>query len=714
MSNGLRGPLTPVIALALAGVACGPQGGAETATPVHRTAPTSVTQALAEGRPARAIVLLDDAPAQAAAAQLAALRTDPHMAAALGDPQDAAAAVLEETKVSLLAASSTQEVEVLHRYARLPALHVELRSPEALERLLARGEVARVVEDEPHEAFLAQSLPLLHQPTAAAAGATGQGTAVAVLDTGVDYTRADFGGCSAPGVPAGCRVAYAHDFAPDDHALDAHGHGTNVAAIVAGVAPGTKILALDVFNGQYAYTSDILAAIDWVIQNRARYGIVALNLSLGSGGSPTPCASDAFASAIHVARLAGVLATVASGNDGKADRIASPACTPDAVSVGAVYDSSLGGISYSSCSDFATAPDQVTCFSNSASFLTVLAPGALITAGGITMAGTSQAAPHVAGAIAVWKSVLPDATPDQLVARLRAGPMITDPRNGVRTPRVDLAPAAAAVCAADLSAPAAPLGGEGGSVTVAVTTGAGCAWSVSAPPTWLGLSTRSGKGPATFTVSAVANTGATRSAVLSAGGKTATITQGTDRTAPAATLAISGGAAYTRSLAVTLAISASDPSGLAAMCISNGSSCSAWRPWAAAVSWTLAAGSGGTRTVYLRVKDGAGNVATLSRSILFDVSAPAGGRLGAVAGAGAVSLSWPGYGDASGVARYTLVGSATALPVSCAVGTPLYSGTATAFLHRGLPAGTRYSYRLCATDGAGNTSAGSTAVVTAR
>lgn len=51
---------------------------------------------------------------------------------------------------------------------------------------------------------------------------------------GLDYTRSPFG-CTAPGVPASCSVLYAADLAPDDNSLDADGHGTNVASIIAGV-----------------------------------------------------------------------------------------------------------------------------------------------------------------------------------------------------------------------------------------------------------------------------------------------------------------------------------------------------------------------------------------------------------------------------------------------------------------------------------------------
>jgi subtilisin family serine protease len=111
------------------------------------------------------------------------------------------------------------------------------------------------------------------------------------------------------------------------------------------------------------------------------------------------------------------------------------------VRVGAVYDSNVGGVKFSACSDAATAADQVTCFSQSSPVLSLLAPGATITAAGISMSGTSQAAPHVAGAIAVLRgtNAAPNDTLDGTIRRLQAtGVRVTDARNGVTTPRIDL------------------------------------------------------------------------------------------------------------------------------------------------------------------------------------------------------------------------------------------------------------------------------------
>jgi subtilisin family serine protease len=240
-------------------------------------------------------------------------------------------------------------------------------------------------------------------------------------------------------------VAVALDVAADDGSLDSGGHGTNVAGIVAGVAPGTRIAALDVFTGQGAYTSDIITGINWAINNKTSYNIVAMNLSLGVAGVKytSECTGSWAATPFANARAAGIVPVVAAGNDGFTDGVAEPACAPGAVRVGAVYDTNVGGTYFPefNCGDTTTAADKVACFSNSSSLLTLLAPGVFITAAGITGYGTSQAAPHVAGAVAVLRA--PDAAPNDTVAntvdRLTGnGQFVTDTRNGIVKPRLNL------------------------------------------------------------------------------------------------------------------------------------------------------------------------------------------------------------------------------------------------------------------------------------
>jgi hypothetical protein len=525
------------------------------------------------------------------------------------------------------------QVELLFQYQNLPLLFVRIHDQAGAFALANRADVLRLHEERTFQHQLAESLPLIHQPSVAAAGKTGSGTAVAVLDTGCDYTRSAFGTCSAPGV-SGCKVAYAADFAADDGSRDDNGHGTNVSAIVLGVAPDTKVLALDVFTGAGAYSSTILSAIDWVIQNRAKYNIVALNMSLGGGSFTSACSTDVFAGAISNARAAGVLSAVASGNDGTSNALASPACAPSAISVGAVYDSNLGGIGYANCSDPTTAADKITCFSNSASFLSVLAPGALINAGGFIMAGTSQASPHVAGAIAVVRGAFPNETVDNSVARIVSnGPSITDPRNNVTKHRLDLAAA--------INGAAQP-----------------------------------------------------------------------DKTGPTGSVTINANAPVTGAVAVSLNITGSDPSGVATMCASNTSTCVSFVPFATTRTWSLLSGDG-IKTVWVVLKDGAGNISSFTDTITLDTAAPTGGTLSVQASDKAALLKWTAAADAgSGIVAYKLVVATGSAAPSCSVASSLYMGPGLSFSHTGLVNGTTYAYHLCPIDGAGNLGLGST--ITAR
>jgi Ca2+-binding RTX toxin-like protein len=355
------------------------------------------------------------------------------------------------------------ELRVLDDYRTLPVLFVRLGSRAELARLRADPSVVGIGADRREKASLTQSLPLIGQPAAAAAGFTGGGTAVAVLDSGLDYTRSAFGSCSSPGTP-GCKVVVAQDFAPDDGMRDdpaAGLHGTNVSGIIAGVAPDVKLLGLDVFNGLSSSTSTQVAAINFVISRQATYNIRAINMSLGSPETfrTSPCTdpADARVAAFANARAAGIIPVVASGNDRFSNGsnhvgISRPACIPGALPVGAVYDGDNGGITWGGpnandrCTDASTTADQITCFSQVWRNPMMLAPGAKITAAGITQGGTSQAAPHVAGGIAVLYDASPGSSISAVETALRSsGPLIADGLVGQSYRRLDLPASIAAL-----------------------------------------------------------------------------------------------------------------------------------------------------------------------------------------------------------------------------------------------------------------------------
>lgn len=331
----------------------------------------------------------------------------------------------------------------LRDYNALALTVYRVKDRTTLVKLLNDPDVKAVYPNRLNKMNMAQSLNLIQQPQAFNNKFDGDGSSVVVADTGVDYTHADFGNCSAINTPtSNCRVIQSFDTAEEDNQMDDHGHGTNVSAIVARVAPKTKIIAIDVFNASgSARDSDILAAINWATNNAQTYNIKAINFSLGVSDQNAGICQNSYTTPFSSARAAGIIPVVASGNDGFTEGISTPACTAGAVSVGAVYDSSLGSKDWSSCTDSITSADKIICFSNSGPRLSLLAPGSIINAGGYAMSGTSQATPHVAGAIAVLRAnnVSPSESIDQTIRRLQTtGTPITDPRNNLRFSRIDL------------------------------------------------------------------------------------------------------------------------------------------------------------------------------------------------------------------------------------------------------------------------------------
>ncbi|MSP41684.1 MAG: hypothetical protein EXR70_24635 [Deltaproteobacteria bacterium] len=154
-------------------------------------------------------------------------------------------------------------------------------------------------------------------------------------------------------------------------------------------------------------------------------------MSIGGGGSTTNCDSDPRKPIIDSLRAANIATVIAAGNNGFTNQLSFPACISSAVSVGSTGDGSGG-----------STQDAISSFSNSASFLSLLAPGQVITSsvpggGYANFQGTSMATPHVTGAFALIKQALPGLTVSQALSALQSsGLPILDTRNGITKPRI--------------------------------------------------------------------------------------------------------------------------------------------------------------------------------------------------------------------------------------------------------------------------------------
>ena len=178
-------------------------------------------------------------------------------------------------------------------------------------------------------------------------GLTGAGVGVAVLDSGI-----------ARHADVARRLRLSLDFTGEGTTEDLYGHGTHVAGIIAGsgagsrtadgsrhvgMAPGAELLSLRVLSGDgTGRVSDVIAAIEWAIENRARHRIRVLNLSLGHA-TTSDYRDDPLGQAVERAVRAGLVVVASAGNFGQTEdgvpvvgAVVSPGFTPSALTVGAV------------------------------------------------------------------------------------------------------------------------------------------------------------------------------------------------------------------------------------------------------------------------------------------------------------------------------------------------------------------------------------------
>jgi serine protease AprX len=278
----------------------------------------------------------------------------------------------------------------------------------------------------------------------AAAEPTGDGVGVALIDSGIAPVR----GLDQPGkVINGPDLSFESQ-APNLRQLDTFGHGTHMAGIIAGsdpatptgeprydgIAPGAHLVSLKVAAADGATdVSQVLAAIDWVVQHRNDTGlnIRVLNLSFGTD-SVQDARLDPLSYAVEAAWRKGIVVVVAVGNDGPAaSNVTMPAANPYVIAVGAVDPNGTTSRADDTVADFSTRGDasrhadllaagrSVVSLRAPGSYVDVNYPGARIAdASGAERlfrgSGTSQAAAVVSGSVAQLLQQRPGLTPDQV------------------------------------------------------------------------------------------------------------------------------------------------------------------------------------------------------------------------------------------------------------------------------------------------------------
>jgi serine protease AprX len=302
------------------------------------------------------------------------------------------------------------------------------------------------------------------QARAARAGLLGLGGVPAVSGRGVGIAVVDSGIASHAALDG--KVVAAVSFVTGDPSTeDGYGHGTHIAGLIAGssssgttplyrsgIAPGAHLVNVRVLGRDgRGYTSDVIAGMQWVVANRARYGIRVMNLSLGHPVVES-CIADPLCVAAERAVAAGLVVVASAGNAGKDEHgarvmgsISSPGNAPSVITVGALNTwasvargddtittySSRGPSQY----DFFLKPDvvapgnKIVSLEAAGSALAASYPDLHVAGRGrdayTRMSGTSMAAGLVSGGVALLLESAPVLSPRQVkvTLQLTASPM---------------------------------------------------------------------------------------------------------------------------------------------------------------------------------------------------------------------------------------------------------------------------------------------------
>lgn len=234
-------------------------------------------------------------------------------------------------------------------------------------------------------------------------------------------------------------------FVVDDWTLNEEGfvHGQAVVDVLQAVAPGAR-LWLCKLDFPKITEIDFALCLEKIVREHLPIRVVNMSFAVGDDLFDRPCGSindSSLAQEMRQLSQMGVIFVAASGNDGRKNALRFPACLPEVISVGATYDLK-GPVKFDNqqvyCEEVA-AIDNVTCYSDAADFLDVVAPGSTIsTPSARNFGGTSAAAPIVSGVVALMLQADPSLNERTVLEKLQAtGARAYDPLASRTFPRVD-------------------------------------------------------------------------------------------------------------------------------------------------------------------------------------------------------------------------------------------------------------------------------------
>jgi serine protease AprX len=353
---------------------------------------------------------------------------------------------LSEDTVQLIVECSSEEEEcqicklgkVKYRLPMINSYVVEVPKNN-INKLQELKGVRKVQEDSHITAQMDISRKVIKADWAQSRGYTGRGVGVAVLDSGI-YPHKDFI------IPRNRIIAFKDFINNYDEPYDDNGHGTHVAGIIGGngiasdgkyrgIAPECNLIGIKILDSRgNGSTSNVLAGIQWMIDNKDRYNIKIANLSIGSPDKEGE--NDPLVKAVNAAWDAGIITLVAAGNDGpKSKSITSPGISRKVITVGASDDQKSVDIHGDIVSNYSGRGPTRACIKKP----DVVAPGSDIMACAcdkkyipnkdqsledlstyyVKKSGTSMATPMVSGALVLFIEKNPHIEPNDLKLYLK-------------------------------------------------------------------------------------------------------------------------------------------------------------------------------------------------------------------------------------------------------------------------------------------------------